>query len=44
MSVDDCARYPLFTADLLALMRRLIPAARQDAVATVIVVRAQRRH
>jgi hypothetical protein len=43
MSVDDAALYPLFTDDLLALMRKLIPPERQHAVATADVVRARRR-
>ena len=42
MGVDDCALYPLFTPDLLDLMRELIPAERQDAVAVAVVVRARR--
>ncbi|MET7567572.1 hypothetical protein ABZT04_03590 [Streptomyces sp. NPDC005492] len=35
-------RYPLFDADTIALMRRLVPAARQDAVAVAVVVRARK--
>ena len=42
MSIDDIALYPLFTQDLLALMRTLIPEERQRAVATSVVVRAVR--
>jgi hypothetical protein len=42
MGVDGCALYPLFTPDLLDLMRRLIPLERQAAVATSVVVRAHR--
>ena len=38
--VDDCERYPLFTPDLIALMRKLIPSERQDQVAVSVVVRA----
>ena len=43
MSVDGCALYPLFTADLIELMRRLIPYEQQEAVATAtsIVVTAR---
>jgi arsenite methyltransferase len=41
MSVDGCALYPLFTPDLIALMRRLIPVEQQGAVATAIVVTAR---
>ncbi len=42
VGVDDCALYPLFTDDLIGLMRRLIPEAQQDAVAVSVVVRAER--
>jgi arsenite methyltransferase len=42
VGVDDLALYPLFTPDLLELMRRLIPAERQGAVAVAVVVRARR--
>jgi arsenite methyltransferase len=38
--VDDCERYPLFTVDLIALMRKLIPPERQDVVAVSVVIRA----
>jgi arsenite methyltransferase len=41
MGVDDCALYPLFTPDLLELMRRLIPPERQGEVGVAVVVRAQ---
>jgi arsenite methyltransferase len=41
MGVEDCALYPLFTADLLDLMRQLIRPDRQDAVGVAVVVRAQ---
>jgi arsenite methyltransferase len=41
MSVEGCALYPLFTADLIELMRRLIPPERQESVATSIVVTAR---
>jgi len=40
MSVDDCALYPLFTPDVLNLMRTLIPPQRQQTIGTAIVVRA----
>jgi hypothetical protein len=36
-----CALYPLFTPDLLDLMRQLIPPDRQDAVGVAVVVRAR---
>jgi arsenite methyltransferase len=41
MGVDDCALYPLFTPDVLDLMRTLIPTRRQQAIGTAIVVRAR---
>jgi len=41
MGVEDCALYPLFTPDLLELMRRLIPAERQDAVGIAVVIRTR---
>jgi arsenite methyltransferase len=44
MSVDDCALYPLFSDDVIGLMRRLIPAARQDSVAVAVVIRARLPH
>jgi arsenite methyltransferase len=40
LSVDDCALYPLFGDDVIALMRELIPDERQKSVATAVVVRA----
>ena len=42
LGIDDCEKYPLFTRELLATMRRLIPAERLDEIATVVVVRAIR--
>jgi arsenite methyltransferase len=43
LSVDDLMLYPLFTDDLIGLMRELIAPHRQDAVATAIVVTARLR-
>jgi arsenite methyltransferase len=43
VSVDDLSLYPLFTTELIELMRKLIPADRQHAVATAIVITARRR-
>ena len=40
-SIDDLALYPLFTDELIGLMRALIAADRQNAVATAIVVTAK---
>ncbi len=39
-SIDDFELYPLFTPELLELMRTLIPFDQQSAVATAVVVRA----
>ncbi|HXF56931.1 MAG TPA: hypothetical protein VNO34_05055 [Actinomycetota bacterium] len=40
--VGDVALFPLFTPELVELMRRLIPPERQASVATSVVVRARR--
>ena len=40
--IDQAALYPLFTAELVDLMRRLIPQERQDRVAISVIVRAQK--
>lgn len=40
--IDDVAQYPLFTKELIALMRELIPREQQDAVATSVIARARR--
>ena len=42
VSVDDLALYPLFTTGLIGMMRTLIPADRQSAVATSVVITARR--
>lgn len=42
VSVDDLGLYPLFTPELIQLMRTLIPAERQAAVATSVVITARR--
>ena len=39
--VDDFTLYTLFTNDVLALMRTLIPPERQQTIGTAIVVRAR---
>ena len=41
MGIDDCALYPLFTPDVLDLMRTLIPPQRQQTIGTAIIVRAR---
>ena len=40
--LDDAARYPLFTPDLVALMRRLLPTEQQAEVATAVTVVASK--
>jgi hypothetical protein len=40
LGLEDVALYPLFTDELIALMRELIPAHRQQRVAVAVVVRA----
>jgi arsenite methyltransferase len=42
VSVDDLALYPLFTTELIGMMRTLIPADRHSAVATSVVIAARR--
>lgn len=42
LSLDDAGRYPLFTADVLELMRTLVTAERQVRVAVAIVVKARK--
>jgi arsenite methyltransferase len=41
VSVDDLALYPLFTPELIQLMRKLIPSERKAAVATSVVITAR---
>jgi hypothetical protein len=41
VSIDDLTLYPLFTDELIELMRRLIAPDRRAAVATAIVVTAR---
>lgn len=41
-SIDDCAMYPLFTDDVLDLMRRLVPEAAQAVIATSLIVEARK--
>jgi arsenite methyltransferase len=42
VSVEDLALYPLFTPELIQLMRTLIPSERKPAVATSVVITARR--
>jgi arsenite methyltransferase len=41
VSVDDLTLYPLFTAEIIGLMRTLIPSDRQSTVATSVIVTAK---
>jgi arsenite methyltransferase len=40
VSIDDCALYPLFTDEVISLMRELIPPQKQQAVAVSVVISA----
>lgn len=42
--VTDCARFPLFTPELLAIMRATIPADTQANVATCVTLTARQPH
>jgi hypothetical protein len=42
MGLEDCALYPLFTEELLDIMRRLIPQERLDRIAVSAIIRARR--
>ena len=42
LGVDDVALYPLFTSELVQLMREVIPAERQPHVATSVLARARK--
>lgn len=37
VGIDDCAQYPLFTPELLDLMRRHIPPERRSRVARAVI-------
>ncbi len=40
--VEEAALYPLFTPSVIELMRELIPADRQAAVAVSVIARARK--
>lgn len=40
--LEDAARFPLFTPDLIELMRELIPESRQDEVAVSVTLTARK--
>ena len=41
-SIDDASLYPLFTDDVIRLMRATIPKERHDHVATAVIVKARK--
>jgi arsenite methyltransferase len=40
LSIDDCALYPLFSDEVIGLMRRFIPVNQHERVAVAVVVKA----
>jgi arsenite methyltransferase len=40
--IDEAALYPLFSAEIIEVMRRTIPANHQDHVATGVIVKARK--
>jgi arsenite methyltransferase len=40
--IDEAALYPLFTPEVIQVMRRTIPADHQDHVATGVIVKARK--
>ena len=40
--IDECAMYPLFTPELLDLIRRLVPSGRLGRIATSTLIRARK--
>ena len=42
VGIDDCAQYPVFTQDLLNLMRRHIPRERWPHVARSVIFLAEK--
>jgi hypothetical protein len=42
VGIDDCARYPLFTPELLDVMRRHIPRTRWGHVARSVIFLARK--
>ena len=40
--IDQAALYPLFTPEIIELMRRLIPAERQGNVAVSVIAKARK--
>jgi hypothetical protein len=40
--IDEAARYPLFTPEVIGVMRRTIPPGHHDHVATGVIVKARK--
>ena len=40
--IDQAALYPLFTSEVIEVMRRTIPPGRHDHVATGVIVKARK--
>jgi hypothetical protein len=40
--IDQAALYPLFTPEVILVMRQTIPAEHQDHVVTGVIVKAQK--
>jgi len=41
-SIDEASQYPLFTEEVIELMRRALPRERHDHLATSVIVKARR--
>lgn len=41
--VEDAGLFPLFTEEIIDLMRRLIPPERQDRVAVSVIAKARKK-
>ena len=41
-SIDEASQYPLFTEEVIALMRASLPSEQHDHVATSVIVKARK--
>ena len=41
-SIDEASQYPLFTEEVIALMRAALPSEQHDHVATSVIVKARK--
>lgn len=41
-SIDEISSYPLFTEEVIEVMRRTIPVEHQDHIATAVIVKARK--